>query len=200
MATDPYGDDWHIRHLSHRRRHHPHHLRRYLRSYRPPDDDAAGTWRITHRRVPVRCRAERSMALRRSCHDGRWRRPDRRTFDGGNGGVQRRRTGEAGRIHHSFRPGFWFRRGPAAWWRAHAICAVAHSSQLLGPVHPYRLAVHRDLVPASPCRRPSGQPMASEGSFLASRIAHGLHACVDCGDNGLYARRADPVARRASRT
>ena len=33
---------------------------------------------------------------------------------------------------------------------------------------------------------------------LAARIAAGLHACVDCGDDGLYARGADPVARRAS--
>ncbi len=34
---------------------------------------------------------------------------------------------------------------------------------------------------------------------LPPGLRHGLHACVDCGDDGLYARRADPVARRASR-
>ena len=42
-------------------------------------------------------------------------------------------------------------------------------------------------------------PLASEGPFLAARIAAGFHPCVDRGDDGLYARRANPVARRTSR-
>jgi hypothetical protein len=55
------------------------------------------------------------------------------------------------------------------------------------------------LVPASPRRRPSFQSLAREGSVPAARLKADLRACVDRGDDGLYARRVDPVARRASR-
>ena len=117
-----------------------------------------------------RRRAQRTVAVRRSRLHGRRRRLDRRAFDGGDGGVQRRGTGEAGRIRHRRRSGLRFRRGSAPRRRADAICAVADPSQLLGPVRPDRPAVHRDLVPASSVSE-AKRPAAGVRRFLPCRPA-----------------------------
>src|SRR5258708_487906 len=53
MGSHSHSDDWHIRHLPHRRRRNPDRIRGSLRPYRPTSDDVARTLCIAHRFVPV---------------------------------------------------------------------------------------------------------------------------------------------------
>ncbi len=203
MALEPHRDDWDLRHLSSRRRPGSDRFRRHLRSYRPPRHDADGTRRLARRHTAVRGGAGRPVALRRPRPDGRRRRPYRGTFDRSRRGIRHGwpdgRLLATGRTDRDGGAGRRLRRCLAARRCADRLRAVADPALLLGPGFVADAPLRRDVVPAASHDDWHGRDLAPAPAVRVQRGAQGLRDRIGRDDDGLHARRADPLARRPGR-